>query len=378
MIIFASVRGLLGSRHEARQMQHVSIYILAIASLLTFTIYSPLSAKIESSVEINLNACAGDATKLGVSRVIEIDTAGGVDVGSDKADAKHFLNDDEVVLTFDDGPLKSDTKPILKALADQCTKATFFMVGQMAFADPEMVKEVATAGHTIGTHTWSHKNIRAISLAKAEQEIEAAISTVSKAKGTPVAPLFRFPYLNATKQSEIYLKSRNIGAVWIDVDSKDYRTRSSKVVERNILSELAKQKKGIILMHDIHAWTAAQLPDLLKELHDRGYKIVHFVPKGQIETVASYNAAAERALAAKAAAAKAARTRWYRARSYGRWRLSPEQISEPFRRREGATRQTSAYKHRRVATKPMMIVDGAANHSTGKIPVLKYSEVRQT
>ena len=81
------------------------------------------------------------------------------------------------------------------------------MVGQMALADPDMVKEVAAGGNTVGTHTWSHKNISAISLAKAKQEIEAAVSTVSKAKGSPAAPLFRFPYLNATKQSEAYLKS---------------------------------------------------------------------------------------------------------------------------------------------------------------------------
>ena len=55
-------------------------------------------------------------------------------------------------------------------------------------------------------------------------------------------------------------------------------------------------------MHDIQAWTAAELPDLLKELHDRGYKVVHLVPKGQVETIASYDTAAEKALAAKAAA----------------------------------------------------------------------------
>lgn len=350
-------------------MRHVSVYILAIASLIAFAMHDPLSAEIEPGAAVKPDACAGDTTKLGVSRTVEIDTTGGVDVGGDKADAKQLLNDGEVVLTFDDGPMRSDTKPIVKALADQCTKATFFMVGQMALADPEMVKEVAAGGNTVGTHTWSHKNIRAISLDKAKQEIEAAISTVSKAKGTPVAPLFRFPYLNATKQTEAYLKSRNVGAIWIDIDSKDYRTRSPKIVEQNILSQLAKQKKGIILMHDIHAWTAAQLPDLLKELHDRGYKVVHLVPKGQIETIASYDAAAEKALAAKAAA-KAANPMV--ARSIV-WPLASAPVPGSVNASASATRHKSV-RYRKIATKPTIIDGVTEDTSPMKIPVSKYKK----
>ena len=286
-------------------MRQAFAYTLAVATFLGLAAHTPLWAEIEAGGSVKADACAGDTTRLGVSRIVEIDTAGGVDVGGDKASAKHLLNDGEVVLTFDDGPMKSVTGPILKALAAQCTKATFFMVGQMALADPDLVKEVIDAGHTVGTHTWSHKNIHVISTAKAQQEIEAAVSLVSKAKGSPVSPLFRFPYLNSTKQTEAYLKTRNIGTIWVDIDSKDYRTRSAKVVEQNILSQLAKEKKGIILMHDIHPWTAAQVPDLLKELHDRGYKVVQLVPKGQTETIASYDAAAEKALSAKLAAKKA-------------------------------------------------------------------------
>ncbi len=348
-------------------MRQVSVYILAIASLLALAAHDQLYAEIEAGGSVKADACVGDTTRLGVSRTVEIDTAGGTDVGGEKKDAKHFLNDGEVVLTFDDGPLKSVTQPVLKALADQCTKATFFMVGQMALANPDLVKEVAAAGHTIGTHTWSHKNIPSISEAHAEQEIEAAISTVSKAKGTPVAPLFRFPYLNSTRQTEAYLKSRNIGAIWIDIDSMDYRTRSAKVVENNILAQLAKQKKGIILMHDIHAWTAAQVPDLLKELHDRGYKIVHLVPKGQIETIASYDAAAEKALAAKAAA-KAANPMVSRSIV---WPIASAPGTSVAAVSPAGTRHRMAARYRKVATKPT-IVDGVSDDSSPvRIPVAK-------
>ncbi len=348
-------------------MRKVTVYILALASFAALAIHDPLAAEIEAGASANADACMGDKTKLGVSRVVEIDTTGGVDVGGEKADSKHFLNDGEVVLTFDDGPLKSDTRRILKALADQCTKATFFMVGQMALADPELVKEVAAGGNTVGSHTWSHKNLRAVSLAKAKQEIEAAISTVSQAKGTPVAPLFRFPYLSANKQTEAYLKSRNIGAVWVDIDSKDYLTHSPKVVEQRILAQLAKEKKGIILMHDIHAWTATQLPDLLKELHDRGYKIVHLVPKGQIQTIASYDTAAEKALAAKAAV-KAANPMASRSIV---WPMSPAPAAETSVS-SVTTRHKRTSRYRRVATKPA-IAEGISDDSAPvKIPVAKY------
>ncbi|MFT3730288.1 MAG: polysaccharide deacetylase family protein [Hyphomicrobium sp.] len=348
-------------------MRHVSVYILAVASLLALASRDPVVAEIEPGAAVKADACDGDSTKLGVSRVVEIDTTGGVEVGGEGASAKHLLNDGEVVLTFDDGPMKSVTRPILKALADQCTKATFFMVGQMALADPDLVKEVAAAGHTVGTHTWSHKNIHAISLQKAQQEIEAAVSTVSKAKGTPVAPFFRFPYLNATKQTEAYLKSRNIGAIWIDIDSKDYRTRSPKVVEQNILSQLSRQKKGIILMHDIHSWTAAQLADLLKELHDRNYKVVHFVPKTSVETLASYDAAAEKALAAKAAA-KAANPIVSRSIV---WPMASAPGPELASTSPTGTRRKTGVHYRKVATKPT-IVDGVSDDGAPvKVPETK-------
>jgi peptidoglycan/xylan/chitin deacetylase (PgdA/CDA1 family) len=353
-------------------MRQVSAYILAFASILALAVYYPLSAEIEPGGSVIADACAGDPTRLGVSRVVEIDTSGGTDIGGEKPSAQHFLNDGEVVLTFDDGPMKSDTRPILKALADQCTKATFFMVGQMALAYPEIVKEVADAGHTIGTHTWSHKNLRAASLAKAEQEIEAAISTVSKAKGTPVAPLFRFPYLSSNKQTESYLKSRNIGAVWVDIDSKDYLTHSANVVEQRILAQLAKEKKGIVLMHDIHAWTAAMLPDLLKELHDRGFKVVHMVPKGQIETIATYDDAAQKALAGKAAA-KAANPIASRAIV---WPMSPTPV--PAARTNLASVLLAGSKHKtggrfkRISTKPS-VAEGVSDEGTS-LPAGKYKK----
>src|SRR5712675_815649 len=70
-----------------------------------------------------------------------------------------FLNDKEVVLTCDDGPWPVNTPSVLKSLADECTKAVFFPIGKHATYHPEILKQVAAAGHSVGAHTWSHANL---------------------------------------------------------------------------------------------------------------------------------------------------------------------------------------------------------------------------
>ena len=213
----------------------------------------------------------GRDNALGTSRTVEIDTSKGPLYGFQYKD-QNFLNDGEVVLTFDDGPLRSYTVPVLEALAAHCTKATFFVVGRMAVADPEMVKEYDRRGHTIGTHTWSHVNLRAASPARARAEIELGFSAVQKALGKPIAPFFRFPFLADPPGMIAHLKERQIGIFSIDVDSKDFRTRDPVTVHRRVMGDVARPRKGIILFHDIQPSTARALPGLLADLKAKGYR----------------------------------------------------------------------------------------------------------
>ena len=137
-------------------------------------------------------ACPRAGT-LGVSRTVEIDTTGGPGFGMEHYKAYDFLQPKEVVLTFDDGPQKYSTEAVLKALNDECVKATFFSIGKMALGYPEIIREVAKAGHTIGTHTWSHKALaRAKTFDDAKDEIERGFSAVHRAVGGPIAPFFRY------------------------------------------------------------------------------------------------------------------------------------------------------------------------------------------
>jgi peptidoglycan/xylan/chitin deacetylase (PgdA/CDA1 family) len=221
---------------------------------------------------------------LGVARTIDIDTTGGPWLGAPYGNPE-LLRPGEVVLTFDDGPIPLTTRPILAALAAECTKATFFMVGRMAAAYPQVVREVAAQGHTVGTHTWSHPNLGLASLGRTKAQIEAAISVVEKAAGVPIAPFFRYPYLSSTQASVAYLRSRSIAQFAVDIDSFDYRTRNPQNVVGRIMAQIATQRRGIILLHDIHASTARAVPDLLARLKEKGIKIVHLRPKAPVESL---------------------------------------------------------------------------------------------
>ncbi|HML42357.1 MAG TPA: polysaccharide deacetylase family protein, partial [Hyphomicrobium zavarzinii] len=166
-------------------------------------------------------SCA-NADALGVARTVEIDTTGGPGFGLDHYKAYDFLQEKEVVLTFDDGPQVNTTRAILDALDEQCTKAIFFSLGKMAIGLPEIIRDVAHRGHTVGTHTWSHADMRKKSDQDAKDEIEKGISGVRRAVGGPISPFFRFPYLRDSQATLAHLASRNIAVFSTDVDSFDF------------------------------------------------------------------------------------------------------------------------------------------------------------
>src|SRR6478735_1270579 len=180
------------------------------------------------------------STGLCVSRTIEVDTTCGAWFGTPEGDPS-FLAPGEVVLTFDDGPAPRSTRAILAALAAQCTKATFFVLGERAAEYPADVRETMAQGHTIGTHTWSHLNIKRLSEEQAKSQIETAFTEAEKAAGKPVAPFFRYPYLSDNPAMVAYLQSRNIGQFAIDVDSFDWRSRNAKAVIHRVMASLERR-----------------------------------------------------------------------------------------------------------------------------------------
>ena len=135
---------------------------------------------------------------------------------------------------------------VLAALAEQCTKATFFSIGKMALGYPEIIREVAKAGHTIGTHTWSHKTIRDLkTFEEGKDEIERGVSAVKRAVNGPVAPFFRFPTLKDTPESVAYLGTRNIAMFSTDIDSFDFKPQPAENIVKVVLAKLEKNGKAL-------------------------------------------------------------------------------------------------------------------------------------
>jgi peptidoglycan/xylan/chitin deacetylase (PgdA/CDA1 family) len=243
------------------------------------------------AVPVQPKAACANADALGVSRVVEIDTAGGPGFGFQHFKQLDFLSDREVVLTFDDGPWPT-TPSVLKALADECTKALFFPVGKHSTYHPEILRQVAAAGHTIGAHTWSHAHLDSKKLTEqqARDEVEKGFSAVKLALGAAPSPFFRFPALQHTPAAMAYLGSRNIAVFSCDVDSFDFKAKDAAQIVTTVMTRLDKTGKGIILMHDLQKHTAEALPTLLRRLKAGGYKVVQMKAKAPLETLAEYDA----------------------------------------------------------------------------------------
>ncbi len=226
---------------------------------------------------------------LGISRTVEIDTTDGPGFGLETFKQHDFLQPGEVVLTFDDGPWPHNTPAVLAALAANCTKALFFAIGEHSMWAPEILRQVAAAGHTIGTHTWSHKDLAKLSVQDGKDEIEKGISAVRWALGVPPAPFFRFPALSHAPEMVTYLGERNIGIFSTDMDSLDFKIHKPDQVIASVLAKLKKNGKGIVLMHDFQRATAEAAPELLRQLKVNGYKVVFVKPKMTLSTIAAYD-----------------------------------------------------------------------------------------
>ena len=241
----------------------------------------------------NAAECPGNPYALGTSRVLTIDPAQYHRLGTVQYPETLPLEDKEVVLTFDDGPLPPYTNRVLEILAAECVKANYFLIGKMARGYPDLVKRIAAEGHTVGTHSQNHPlSFNHMAAGEFRNEIEDGIASVGAALGNrnALAPFFRIPGLLRAEGVEDYLRSRRLTAWSADITGDDWKHISASEVVKRTISRLEENRRGIILLHDIQPATALALPNLLKELKARGYRIVLVKPAAPgVELVASAN-----------------------------------------------------------------------------------------
>jgi peptidoglycan-N-acetylglucosamine deacetylase len=185
------------------------------------------------------------------------------------------LNKGEVVLTFDDGPRPETTPRVLEALADQCVKATFFMVGKQIAQFPDLARRVAREGHSIGMHSYTHPDLRTLAPADQLADLKKAQDVHQATFGT-AAPSYRFPLLAETPALMSALKAQNVAVFSTDAVNDDWQADvTTALLAARLLESLKASGGGIVLMHDAYEAPAKALPVLLKVLKENGYKVVH-------------------------------------------------------------------------------------------------------
>ena len=240
-----------------------------------------LAGVMSAAVPAYAGDCAGNPDAIGTSRTLMIDPAEYSRVGTFQYQALP-LQDHEVVLTFDDGPIPPHSTRVLDVLASQCVKANFFLVGEMARNFPWAVRRIYNEGHVIGTHSEDHPlHFGEMPVEKIRWEIDKGVADVAAALGDPykMAPFFRFPGFDRSNIAEQEVAARHLVIFSTDTVEDDWhRHITAKQVTSLALSRLEKLGKGILLLHDIHPWTADALGPMLKELKEHGFHIVQVVP----------------------------------------------------------------------------------------------------
>lgn len=173
-----------------------------------------------------------------------------------------------VALTFDDGPSSSVTPKILDVLEQYGAHATFFVLGQNAEAEADLLKREVADGCEIGTHTWDHKKLRDISYEERQQEYSKSINAIEAASGTKVT-LIRPPYGADNKEIK---QEIDIPIILWSLDTLDWKTKDADSTYNTVADNI---KEGdIVLMHDIQPSTAEAIPRIVPMLVERGYKLL--------------------------------------------------------------------------------------------------------
>lgn len=177
-----------------------------------------------------------------------------------------------VALTFDDGP-GSETPKLLATLREAKAPATFFQLGQMIKANPEMAKQVASGGHEVGAHSFSHPNLAQVDRARLQKEIVDNASVMEEAYGRKPM-VFRPPFGSRNQTVDEIIHSTGAAIIQWEVDTHDWQTRDAGATTEAAVNGKDLQAGSVVLMHDIHPSTIAAAPAIVSGLQGKGMTLV--------------------------------------------------------------------------------------------------------
>ncbi len=193
-----------------------------------------------------------------------------------RATERSFEGKKLIALTFDDGPSAATTTALLDVLFKKDVLATFFMLGNMAQGNPDLVKQVEKEHHEIASHTMYHQNLVSIPPESAEADIREAKRVISSIVGHD--PVYtRPPYGN---HNDTVRATAGTPIILWSVDSEDWRHKDTEAIKNTVMSEA--YDGAIILMHDIYPSTIEAVPVVIDELRKAGYEFA------TIEELAEY------------------------------------------------------------------------------------------
>lgn len=173
-----------------------------------------------------------------------------------------------IALTFDDGPNKKTTIPILETLKEYDGVGTFFILGNRVSSNVDILEMMIEQGNEIGNHSYSHKELTKLSYEGLREQITNTQDAVLGSTG--IEPKLMRPTYGSYNDN---LKSSvDMPLILWSIDTLDWKSRNAKKVTDHVLANV---KDGdIILMHDIYDSTAEAVKSLVPVLIDKGYQLV--------------------------------------------------------------------------------------------------------
>lgn len=185
------------------------------------------------------------------------------------APAAPVIRDKAVALTFDDGPSRANDGKIVETLQKYGAHATFFVLGDRARVDGDILQMYLAAGCEIGSHSWNHPQLSKMKWNKVERQLSKTNKMVSNLTGGYQIRLLRPPYGSISKTMR---KKLDMPMILWSLDTLDWKTRNTKKIFREVRKEV---KDGdIILMHDIYSTTADAVEKVVPWLQNKGYDVL--------------------------------------------------------------------------------------------------------
>lgn len=183
-------------------------------------------------------------------------------------DYKQFENKKIVAITFDDGPAYGKTETLLTEFEKRDVRATFFLLGELASKQPELVKRTYDMGHTIGSHTYDHKNLKKLDEEQLVYEIDTTNNILKNIIGEDIK-FIRPPY---GAYNEKILNNVNMSFILWSVDTEDWKLRDADKIAQFMVENIGDG--DIVLLHDIHAETIDGVIKGIDLLKEQGYEFV--------------------------------------------------------------------------------------------------------